>query len=147
MTYSFHPEARAEFKESPIYQELLVSSDLSTTALQINFKQDSEFTKISSQRSILREKQKIVSITPKEKSKLKQLEIKYRNEKIRLDRERHSDITFIRTLMKNYADKAELFLGGTSMISDDMISFVKNDIKVFGTGMFLFLTLTLGVIF
>ncbi|MEA1966721.1 MAG: MMPL family transporter, partial [Thermodesulfobacteriota bacterium] len=139
--------ARAEFRESPIYQDLLVSSDLSITALQINFKKDDGFEKISSQRSRLREKQNINSITPKEKTELDQLEIKYRQEKIRLDKELHSDIAFIRTLMKNYADKAELFLGGTSMIADDMITFVKNDIKIFGTGMFLFLILTLGVIF
>jgi len=49
--------------------------------------------------------------------------------------------------MDNYREDAQLFLGGVSMIADDLISFIKNDLKVFGLGVLFFLILTLGIIF
>ena len=49
--------------------------------------------------------------------------------------------------MNTYREDAGLFLGGISMIADDLISFVKNDLKVFGIGVFFFLILTMGIIF
>ena len=42
---------------------------------------------------------------------------------------------------------ATIFLGGIPMIADDMISFIKNDIIVFGIGVLLFIILTLWYIF
>jgi len=60
---------------------------------------------------------------------------------------RHQDIIAIRKIMDKYRRDADLFLGGVSMIADDMISFIKNDLKVFGLGVLLLLVLTLGVIF
>jgi predicted RND superfamily exporter protein len=49
--------------------------------------------------------------------------------------------------MDHYRDEADLFLGGVSMIADDLISFIKNDLKIFGVGVLFFLILTLGIIF
>ena len=49
--------------------------------------------------------------------------------------------------MENYRQDGELFLGGVSMVADDMISFVKNDLKIFGLGVAFFLLVTLGFIF
>jgi predicted RND superfamily exporter protein len=49
--------------------------------------------------------------------------------------------------MDEYRGDAELFLGGVGMIADDMISFIKSDLKVFGVGVLLLLILTLGIIF
>ena len=60
---------------------------------------------------------------------------------------RHQDIAAIRGIMDNFRQDAELFLGGVSMIADDLISFIKNDLKVFGLGVLFFLILTLGIIF
>ena len=37
--------------------------------------------------------------------------------------------------------------GGVSMIADDLISFIKNDLKVFGLGVLFFLVVTLSFIF
>ncbi|MFO7884975.1 MAG: MMPL family transporter [Desulfobacteraceae bacterium] len=147
-----HPDAdlelaRAEFKNSPLYQELLVSRDLSTTALQINFKKNEQFQEISRARSLLRDRQHEDSLSDEETQQLENLEKRYRAAKIRFDRERHADIAFIRSAIEKYKTHADIFLGGTSMIADDMITFVKNDIKVFGTGMFIFLVITLKVIF
>jgi predicted RND superfamily exporter protein len=49
--------------------------------------------------------------------------------------------------MDKYRPDADMFLGGVGMIADDMITFIKNDLKVFGLGVMLFLILMLFIIF
>ena len=49
--------------------------------------------------------------------------------------------------MAPYKNDAVLYLGGVPMITDDMISFVRNDLMVFGGGVALFLVLVLTIIF
>ncbi len=139
--------ARSEISRSPIYKELLVSTDLKMTALMINLTDDAEYDRIVSRRNDL--KQKLVSntIIPAERLELEQLKRTYRECKIRLDKERHSVIATVRKTMDGYRQNAELFLGGISMITDDLITFVKYDLKVFGIGIIIFLIITLGVIF
>lgn len=139
--------ARAELSNSPIYQELLISSDMKMTALVVNLADDEEFERIILRRDELRQKQTSNTITPAERSELEQLKLAYRECKIRLDKEKHSNITAVRKIMDGYRQDAELFLGGVSMITDDMITFIRNDIKIFGAGILIFLIVTLGVIF
>ncbi len=139
--------ARTELSNSPIYQELLISSDMKMTALIVNLADDEEFERIISRRNELKQKKDSNIISPLEGSELEQLKIAYRECKIRLDKEKHSDITAVRNIMDGYRQDAELFLGGVSMITDDMITFIRNDIKVFGIGILIFLIVTLGIIF
>jgi len=42
---------------------------------------------------------------------------------------------------------AKIHLGGIPMIADDMMSFIKNDIVIFGVGVLLFIVATLWFIF
>ena len=49
--------------------------------------------------------------------------------------------------MDKYRGEAELFLGGVTMIADDLITFIKDDLLKFGLGVLLFLIVTLWVIF
>lgn len=49
--------------------------------------------------------------------------------------------------MEKYRQHGELHLGGLPMISDDMISFIKKDLFVFGIGVFVFLVVMLTSIF
>jgi hypothetical protein len=139
--------ARTELSNSPIYQELLISSDMKMTALVVNLTDDEEFERIISRRNELRQKKASNTISPLERSELEQLKIAYRECKIRLDKEKHSDIAAVREIMEGYREDAELFLGGVSMITDDMITFIRNDIKIFGIGILIFLIVTLGAIF
>ncbi len=53
----------------------------------------------------------------------------------------------VREKMAAFEDRAELFLGGPSMITADMIDFIKSDLRIFGTGIVLFIILTLAIIF
>ena len=139
--------ALAEIADSPIYKELLVSTDMKMTALMVHFAEDAEYDRIVSRRGALRQKLREKTIIPAERVELEQLKRDYRECKIRMDKERHSDIVAVREIMDGYRQDAELFLGGISMITDDLITFVKKDLKVFGIGIVIFLIVALGVIF
>ncbi len=139
--------ARTEIESSPIYKELLVSTDMKMTALMVHFAEDAEYDRIVSRRGDLKQKLHEKTIIPAERVELEQLKHDYRACKIRMDKERHSDIAAVREIMDGYREDAELFLGGISMITDDLITFVKKDLKVFGAGIVIFLIVVLGVIF
>jgi len=139
--------ARIEMKNSPLYKDLLVSPDLKTTAIQVNFKTDEEFPRLINERDALREKEAAGSLTDAESAKLDQvLQAVSRSIEVS-DKNRHDDIAAIRAIMDKHRGNADLFLGGVSMVADDLIRFVKNDLKVFSVGVFLFLILTMSVIF
>jgi predicted RND superfamily exporter protein len=139
--------ARTEFSKSPIYQKLLISQDMKMTSLIVNLADDVEFERTISRRSELRQKKADNTITPLERTELEQLKHTYRECKIRMDKEKHSDIAAVRRIMDGYRQDAELFLGGVSMITDDMVTFIRNDINVFGIGLLIFLIIALGIIF
>ncbi|MFZ2634158.1 MAG: MMPL family transporter [Desulfosalsimonadaceae bacterium] len=139
--------ARTEMKNSPLYQNLLVSPDLKTTAIQVNFKTDEEFPRLIKARDELRDKAAVSELTEAEGAKLDQIIADLsRNNEIS-EKNRHEDIAAIRAIMDKYRGNADLFLGGVSMVADDLIRFVKNDLRVFSVGVFLFLILTMSVIF
>ena len=50
-------------------------------------------------------------------------------------------------MISKYGENAKIHLGGIPMIADDMMSFIKSDIIVFGIGVFIFIILTLWFIF
>ena len=49
--------------------------------------------------------------------------------------------------MDGYRDRATIFLGGPDMITADMVDFIKSDLAIFGTGILIFVIVTLAVIF
>ena len=53
----------------------------------------------------------------------------------------HQNITEIRDVISRYGENAKIHLGGIPMIADDMMSFIKSDIIVFGIGVFIFIIL------
>ncbi len=139
--------ARMELRDSPLYQNLLLSCDLQTTALLINFADDQVYRDLLERHDQLRQKKASGSLTAAERAELKLAGTQFQQHRDKMRRQRHQDIAAIRTIMDNYRRDADLFLGGVSMIADDMITFVRNDLKVFGLGVLLFLILTLGIIF
>jgi len=139
--------ARIELRESPLYRNLLLSSDSQTTALLINFSGDAVYSDLLEHRNELWQKKTSSSLTPAERAELKRVLEQLRQHRDKMRQRRHQDIVAIRAIMDNYRQDADLFLGGVSMIADDMITFIKNDLKVFGLGVLLFLILTLGIIF
>jgi predicted RND superfamily exporter protein len=139
--------ARNEFKNSPIYQNLLVSPDLKTTALQIKFRTDAVYQDLLVRFNDLKEKQATKTLSAEENSEIQKITDALQKHREKRKKIRHQDIAAIRAIMDNYRSNAELFLGGISMIADDLISFIKNDLKIFGLGVFFLLIVTLSIIF
>ncbi|MHC4685319.1 MAG: efflux RND transporter permease subunit, partial [Planctomycetota bacterium] len=139
--------ARVELRQSPLYQDLLISSDLQTTALLINLPDDDVYRDLLGHRNELRQKKADGSLTGPERAELKNVVEQFRQHRDEMRRRRHQNIIAIRTIMDKYRPDADLFLGGVGMIADDMITFIKNDLKVFGLGVMLFLILMLFIIF
>ncbi len=61
--------------------------------------------------------------------------------------ENHQNILNIREILEKYQSDATLNLGGISMIADDLISFVKSDLKLFSVVVFGLLILMLFILF
>lgn len=139
--------ARSELADSPLYKELLVSPDLKTTALLVNLADDQVYNDLLSRRNQLRQKQDNGSMSSQEQAEYNRVVQQFREHRDKTRRRRHQNILAIRAVMNKYRKDVELFLGGIVMIADDMISFVKNDLKVFGFGVLVFLTIMLGIIF
>ena len=59
----------------------------------------------------------------------------------------HNNILEIREVIKSYDDIGKIYLGGIPMIADDMMSFIKSDIIVFGLGVLAFIIATLWFVF
>jgi len=139
--------AKYELLNSPIYKENLVSEDFKTTAIMINLKSDTLYRELRVQRNALHQKERDEGLTSNERQRLKEVvkSFKLRQNMSRL--QEHQNIEDIRSIMTEYHDHAELFLGGVSMISDDMITFVKEDLKVYGSIVLFLLILVLWIVF
>ncbi len=132
---------KKEFLTSPLYKNTLVSADFKTTAIVINLKDDKKYTKLLNARNELEDKGK----TDTKEYKNIQKEFKaHRDKQRQID---SNTIKQIRQIIANNDFDAKVFLGGVNMIADDMISFVKNDILLYGSSLFILLSLTLFIIF
>ncbi len=139
--------ARKEFQTSPIYSNLLVSPDLKTTALQVNLPKDAIYRDLLRRRNQLRAKLKSGEMTEAQRTELEEVQVKFKAHRDSMRIAQHQNILQVRAVMDRYRNGAELFLGGVSMIADDLISFIKSDLRVFGSGVLLLLAITLGLIF
>ncbi|MBW2143199.1 MAG: MMPL family transporter, partial [Deltaproteobacteria bacterium] len=139
--------ARVESRESPIYQNLLVSPDLRTTALQVKFSPDEIFRDLLARRNNFREKQAENPLTAEENAEFKKVKGQFQRHRDKMRKIRHQYISAVRAIMYNHRQDGKLFLGGISMIADDLINFIKNDLKIFGLGVLFFLVVTLRLIF
>jgi len=140
-------KAKAELIASPIYKELIISLDGNTTALQVNLKGDDTFRALLHQRNALLLKQEEDSITSDESLQLEDIIEEYQARKIDINKKDHQNILNVRAIMQKYEQFGVLHLGGVTMISDDMVTFIKNDLVVFGVGVFVFLVAMLSIIF
>jgi uncharacterized protein len=139
--------AGKELRDSPFTRNLLLSPDGRTTALLITLRSDQTYRELEKRRNELQRKKAAGSLVPAERAELKRLDKQVWERRDQIRRQSHQDILALRALMNKYRAGGALFLGGVSMIADDMITFIKNDLKIFGVGVLLFLVILLGVIF
>jgi len=140
-------KARDELVNSPIYRDLILSVDGQTTALLIELAPNLQYNRLLKSRDDLREKKKQAGLSVDETRKLKRVTAEYDQAHEALNEQRHLDIAHIRDIIKPYHQYGALHLGGLPMISDDMVTFVGNDLSVFGGGVLIFLIIILAFIF
>ncbi len=140
-------KARAELISSPIFKELIISLDGNTTALQINLKDNDEFRELLHKRNMLLQKQHEGTLSSEKSAELDNVIDEFQLLKAGINRRNHQNILNIRAIMQKYEEFGSLHLGGVTMIADDMVTFIKNDLVVFGIGVFLFLVAMLSIIF
>ena len=147
-----HPEIdrKRGFEEiinSPIYKNYVISEDGETSGIVVYLKKDerlAEFIKIKDKfynQSIEKNLSKV------DKKKYKKFLLEYEEYKNLYNARNHQNIAEIRDVISRYGENAKIHLGGIPMIADDMMSYIKNDIVVFGIGVFLFIILTLWMVF
>lgn len=139
--------AKTEFLESPIYRDLILSKDGQTTALLATMELDKKYLELVNQRDTLRIKRDTEGLSPEEIIELERVSKEFLDYRTIRAAEEHARVADIRTKMAKFKDRAEVFLGGPSMITADMVDFIKSDLNVFGTGIVLFIIITLAVIF
>ena len=110
-----------EILNSPVFKNFVISEDGNTTGIIAYLKKKSEPVELSNE----------------------ELEI-YKD---KIKKENHENIIEIREVIKSYKSIGKIHLGGIPMIADDMMTFIKNDIIVFGAGVLLFIIFTLWYVF
>lgn len=140
-------QAKREFHESPIYRDMILSPSGQTTALLLNIAVDNRYIELVRKRDALRYLRSDKGLTQAQEQELLSATQEFLDYRTAAESRAHARVTQVRQVVDNYRDRAELFLGGVTMITADMIDFIKSDLLVFGVGILLFIVLTLWVIF
>ena len=152
--------AREELLASPVFGEVLVSADARTAALLLTMKDDEAYRALLSKRNRLLIARAAEDLDDAARAgidaELEGIERFYESAKRRVTASRRAEIAAIRNVLGEFADASRsgmpeaggtLHLGGVPMIADDMITFVRNDLVVFGIGVAVFLVIVLSLIF
>ncbi len=113
-----------EILDSPVFRNFVISENGKTSGIIVNIKQNPPLEDINSR---------------------SQNEIEEYRDQIK--KQNHENILEIRDVIKSYEDIGKIYLGGIPMIADDMMTFIKSDIVVFGLGVLLFIIATLWFVF
>ena len=147
-----HPEINKErgFEEiinSPIYKDYVISSDGKTSGIVVYLKQDKKLNELIKKKNNYFNSELEGSLSKSQKKERDVFNNNYDSYKNIYNQRNHENINEIRDVIRKYGENAEIYLGGLPMVTDDMMSFIKSDIVVFGIGVFLFIIITLWVIF
>ena len=113
-----------EILNSPVFRNFVISENGNTSGIIVNIKENKKLENIEN---------------------LSKEEIEEFKDKIK--KQNHENILEIRQVIQSYGDVGKIYLGGIPMIADDMMTFIKSDIVVFGLGVLLFIIATLWFVF
>ena len=137
--------AQEEILTSPIYKDLVISQDAKTTAMQVTLKKNTELKEALIKRELYYKKYKQDASFETQYLLSKQ---EYNNISETQKKKISNLIKDIRKVQEKYtSDRYEIRLGGIPMITDDMVTFIKNDLINFGLGVLIFILATLVIIF
>ena len=122
-------KAKQEILSNPIYQELIISKDASTTAFQILLDKNENYESLIQQRYDL--------LNSNKPDILLEVNRKINGQNSLIQEKEKRIVAEIRSVINNNRDFGVLFLGGPAMIANDMIDFIKSDLSIFGLLVFL----------
>ena len=130
-------KAKQEIINNPIYRDLIISKDGSTTAMQIVLRGNDEYDSLIADRyrilEILKSKEPITN----ESKTLLQDDLDSINKRISELNDNESNfnsslVSEIRSILDLHRNNATLYLGGPAMITSDMMEYIRSDLVVFG---------------
>ncbi len=136
-----------EILNSPIYKDYVISADGKTSGIVVYLKKDErldEYIKVKDKYFVQINE---TGLSKEDRLNYKKFIHEYEEYKNLYNKRNHQNISEIRDVISKYGVNANIHLGGIPMIANDMMSFIKKDIIVFGIGVFLFIILTLWFIF
>ena len=136
-----------EIINSPIYKNYVISEDGKTSGIVVYLKKDERLAEYIKVKDKYFNQSIETGLSKKEKINYKKFLNEYEEYKNLYNIRNHQNITEIRDVISKYGENAKIHLGGIPMIADDMMSYIKSDIVVFGIGVFIFIILTLWFIF
>ena len=140
--------AREEFKNSPLYTELLTDKDASYTAMQLILASNDKYDQAINKRYEILDLMNSDKYSPVIHDPALEAineEIKLMNAKASIERD--NLIVDTRNAMNEFRDGGDIYLGGTAMIASDMIGFIKSDLQYFALGVLIMFVVTLSIIF
>ncbi len=147
-----------EIINSPIYKDFVISDDGKTSGILVYIKPDKQLNQLIEKKNDYLERKSKGKLTSAEKKAYKLFLKEYDDYKKSFNKSNHQNINQIRKIIKEHPAPGKfeksssdiypiIHLGGIPMIADDMMTFIKNDIVVFGAGVFLFIIFTLWFVF
>ena len=134
--------AKRVFSSNDVYQNLLISEDLNTTAFQVTLKRNINYENLINQRYAIYD-----LTTPDKEQRLTDINELIEQEKNMVSIEDEKLVSSMRNLLDTYQNFGEFFLGGGAMITVDTIRFISQDLTVFGVSVLLIFTFVLSFIF
>ena len=132
-------DAEQEILSNPIYQELIVSKDGTSTAFQILLDKNEEHENLIQQRYDL--------LDSDQPNNLFEINQKIDEQNLKIQEKEKKIVAEIRSVISSNSDFGTLFLGGPAMIANDMIDFIKSDLSLFGLLVFIIFGLLLFLFF
>ena len=136
-----------EIVNSPIYKNYVISEDGKTSGIVVYLKKDERLAEYIKVKNKYFNQSIDAGLSKKEKVSYKKFLKEYEEYKNLYNIRNNQNIAEIRDVINKYGENAKIHLGGIPMIADDMMSYIKSDIVVFGIGVFIFIILTLWFIF
>ncbi len=136
-----------EIVNSPIYKNYVISEDGKTSGIVVYLKKDERLAEYIKVKDKFYNLSLEGNLSGDEKNNYKDFLKEYEDYKNLYNIRNHQNITEIRDVISKYGENAKIHLGGIPMIADDMMSYIKSDIVVFGIGVFIFIVITLWFVF
>ena len=136
-----------EILNSPIYKDYVISGDGKTSGIVVYLKKDERLAEYIDIKEKYFNQSIETGLSKEEEINYKNFIKEYEDYKNLYNIRNHQNISEIRDVISKYGENAKIHLGGIPMIANDMMSYIKSDIIIFGIGVFIFIILTLWFIF